>query len=91
MSLGAVFIITVLVIVAIVVVISGSFWLLGELNSTLADKHTSAGVKMIIFFPFLFMFLWCIVLDILLTILTIFIGYQIAKSVRDWWQVRPRT
>ena len=78
------------IIVSILVLYAGSFGLLDFLNTTLNDKGVSAWWKLLLALPFLFMFLWCIALEIISILFTLGLAVSIANRFRNWWHSGAR-
>ena len=73
------------IIGSILLLYAGSFSLLDFLNTTMNDKNVSGEWKLLLFFPFLFMFLWCIVLQIISVLFTLGLAISAANRFRNWW------
>lgn len=85
MAGGAIVLLTLAVIGAIVFLVwlsSRTFW---ALNDYLNAPGTSVVMKLLLAIPFLIVGLWCFVLDIFLTIVTLGAMAGAATSARDWW------
>ena len=78
------------IITSILVLYAGSFGLLAFLNNTMNDSGVSAWWKLFLALPFVFMFLWCIVLEIISLIFTLGLAVGIANSFRNWWHSGAR-
>jgi hypothetical protein len=75
----------VVIIGSIMLLYAGSFGLLDFLNTTMNDKNVDGGVKFLLFLPFLFVFLWCVVLEIISVLFTLGLAISMANSFRNWW------
>ena len=73
------------IIGSILLLIAGSFWILEILNEVMNHENVSSTVKLLLVLPFVFMFLWCIVLEILSLIITFGLAVSLAKDIRNWW------
>jgi hypothetical protein len=73
------------IIGSIILLYAGSFGLLDFLNGVMRDENVSGLVKLLLALPFVFMFLWCIVLQIISILFTLGLAISVANSFRNWW------
>lgn len=73
------------IIIGILVLYAGSFSLLNFLNNAMNDKDLNGWWKLLLVLPFVFMFLWCILLEIVSILFTLGLAVSIANSFRNWW------
>lgn len=85
MSTTAAVIYALLSIAAVIAVLWGSFWLRDNLCYLINDDNTAPGWVLVFYLPYLVMWLWCFILEMIFVIFTLWLGYQAAKDFRDWW------
>lgn len=81
----ATILITILLIVAFVASINGSFRLLDWMNQNLTRKDTSIWLVLLLLVPWILLALWCVVLNIVVFLFALLTGHEVARLGRDWW------
>lgn len=85
---GAVIIIATLLAVAGVFLIGwGSFILLEQFNKLYNDTPTEEqrGLKIILLIPYIILAIWCGIIQVLITLLTLGLAIDAARNFRNWW------
>lgn len=79
------FIHAVLILLAVFLVLWGSFVLRDGLANTINDEETEDIWKILLYLPFLVMWIWCFILEIILTIIGILLIIDAANGLKKWW------
>jgi hypothetical protein len=85
MSTTAALIYAILILAAFFFALWASFALRDILSEIICDDTTDDGWKIILYLPFLVVWLWCFILEVAGTILAIVLIIDAANGLKKWW------